>query len=96
MNLSYWLTFLIRPDQLKFVQAGVLTALFFYCVATNRCRTLADGLRWMCVALAVFIPLNVLVDGYFYLTLLLMVLLYLCAENGWWHGQDEVAALRSS
>ena len=95
MNVSYWLTFFIHPDQLKFVQAGLLTALFFYCVVTDRCRTLADGLRWMCVALAVFIPLNVLVDGYFYLTLLLVILLYICAENGWWSERDEVPVLTS-
>lgn len=84
INLSYWLTYLIRPDQLKWVQAALLTALFGYCWWKKRCVTLADTLRWMCVALAVFIPLNVLVDGYFYLTLLLMLMLFVCAANEWW------------
>ncbi len=84
INLSYWLTYLIRPDHLKWVQLAVLTILFGYCFFAGHCKTLPDTLRWMCVALAVFIPLNVLVDGYFYLTLLLMLLLYLCAVNDWW------------
>lgn len=94
INLSYWLTYLIRPDELRWVQAVVLTALFAGCFALQRCRTLVDTLRWMSIALAVFIPLNVLVDGYFYLTLLLLLLLYLCAANGWWpQGVDREDAV---
>lgn len=84
MNASYWVTYLVRPDQLKWVQLGVLTALFSYCVAKKRCGDLQDTLRWMCVALAVFIALNVLVDGYFYLTLLLVLLMYTLAATGIW------------
>ncbi len=84
MNLSFWLTYLIRPAQLRWVQAIVLSTLFVLSVWRGACRSLCDTLRWMAIALAIFIPLNVLVDGYFYLTLLLMLLLYLCAANGWW------------
>ncbi len=84
INLSFWLTYVVRPDQLKWVQATVLVALFFYCFHSRRCANLVDTVRWMACALAVFIPLNVLVDGYFYLTLLLLLLLYTCLANGWW------------
>ncbi len=84
INLSYWLTYVIRPDMLKWVQLIVLTAMFAYCIYQRRCDTLADALRWMSIALAVFIPLNVIVDGYFYLTLLVFLLLYTCAVSGWW------------
>ena len=88
MNLSYWLTFLVRPDQLKWVQLAVMTVIFVYCVMRQRCRTLVDTLRWMSVALALFIALNVLVDGYFYLTLLLLLLLFTCAAIGVWPQSD--------
>jgi hypothetical protein len=90
INVSYWLTYLVRPDQLKWLQAAVLVGLFVSCWITGRCSTLADTLRWMCVALALFIPMNVLVDGYFYLTLLLMLLLFVCFANGWCREAGEV------
>ena len=89
INLSYWLTFAVRPDQLKWVQAVVLVGLFGWCCWRGRCTTLADTLRWMCCALALFIPLNVIVDGYFYLTLALVLLLFVCAESGWWQEPKE-------
>ena len=84
INLSYWATYLVRPDQLKWVQLGVLSALFVFCIAGGRCRTLEDTLRWMGAALAIFIALNVLVDGYFYLTLLLLLLMYTLSAEGLW------------
>ncbi len=84
INLSYWVTFLVRPDQLKWVQLVVLTAVFGYCVVHSRCGTLADTLRWMSVGLALFIALNVLVDGYFYLTQMLLLLMYTLAASGIW------------
>ena len=98
INVSYWLTYLVRPDQLKWLQALVLVGLFGYCCAKERCASLADTLRWMVVGLAVFIPMNVLVDGYFYLTLLLMLLLYVCVANEWWrepHRSTEMTAARA-
>ena len=88
MNLSYWVTFLVRPDQLKWVQLAVMTGLFVYCVLKGRCRTMADMLRWMSVALVLFIMLNVLVDGYFYLTLLLLLLMYTFAAIGLWPSKE--------
>ncbi len=89
INVSYWLTYIFRPDQLEWLQAVVLVGLFGYCWFKGRCATLEDTLRWMSVALGVFIPMNVLVDGYFYLTLLLLLLLYLCVANGWWRGAGK-------
>ena len=89
INVSYWMTFLIRPDQLKWVQAGALVALFGICIAREYCRTLTDTLRWMCCSLAIFIPLNVIVDGYFYLTLALMLLFFVCAAEGYWDQGPE-------
>ena len=84
LNLSYWVSYIVRPDQLKWVQLAVLSVVFFYCISKGRCRTLEDTLRWMCVALAIFIALNVLVDGYFYLTLLLLLLMYTLSAEGLW------------
>ena len=84
INVSYWVTYFVRPDQLKWVQLGVLSGVFVFCIVRGRCRTLEDTLRWMCAGLAIFIALNVLVDGYFYLTLLLLLLMYtLSAEELW-------------
>ena len=84
INLSYWVTYLIRPDQLKWVQLSVLSVLFGFCVFRRRCQTLTETLRWMSGALALFIMLNVLVDGYFYLTLLVLLLMYTFAVTGIW------------
>ena len=84
MNLSFWATFLIRPDKLLRLQAVLMIAIFLYCVARKRCQDLVDTLRWMIVALTVFILFNVLVDGYFYLMLLVPMLVFTCAANQWW------------
>ncbi len=95
INLSYWVTFVVRPDHLKWVQLAVLTALFGFCVIKGRCCSLVDTLRWMSVALAIFIALNVLVDGYFYLTLLLLLLLYTFLATGVWPDPVEIGSPRS-
>ena len=101
INLSYWVTFLVRPDQLKWVQLGVMTLLFCFCMIRGKCQTLVDTLRWMSGALALFIALNVLVDGYFYLTLLLLLLMYIYAATGIWPdpsdsiGPDVLAAVKT-
>lgn len=84
INLSYWVTYLIRPDKLLRLQAVLMVAIFVYCVARKCCATLEDTLRWSIVALTVFTLFNVLVDGYFYLMLLVPMLLYTCVANGWW------------
>ena len=84
MNLSYWVTYLIHPDKLLRLQAALMIVIFLYCFAKKRCATLEDTLRWINVALTLFIMLNVLVDGYFYLMLLVPLLIYTCIANGWW------------
>jgi len=38
----------------------------------------------MIVALATFVLLNVLVDSYFYLMLLVVVMVYVSVANDWW------------
>jgi hypothetical protein len=84
INLSYWATYFIHPDHLLRLQAALMVAVFLYCFVTGRCKDLADTLRWMIVALATFILLNVLVDGYFFLMLLVVVMVYVCVANDWW------------
>lgn len=84
INLSYWMTYLIRPNKLLTLQATLMIVIFLYCVIRKGCTTLEDTLRWSIVALTVFILFNVLVDGYFYLMLLVPMLLYTCVANGWW------------
>lgn len=84
INLSYWLTFLVSPGHLLRVQALLLVGIFLYCCMRDRCRTFADTLRWMLIGVTTFILLNVLVDGYFYLMLLIPLLIYTCVANGWW------------
>ena len=88
------MTFVVRPDHLKWVQLAVLTALFGFCVVRGRCHSLVDTLRWMSAALAIFIALNVLVDGYFYLTLLLLLLLYTFLVMGIWPDPVETEGPR--
>ena len=84
MNLSYWATYLIHPDKLLRLQAVLMVGIFGYCFFRGRCRDFADTLRWMSAALTLFILCNVMVDGYFYLMLLVPMLVYTCVANGWW------------
>jgi uncharacterized membrane protein len=84
MNLSFWATYFMHPDKLLRLQAVLMIAIFAYCFFKRRCITLEDTLRWIVLALAVFILFNVLVDGYFYLMLLVPMLVYTCIANGWW------------
>ena len=89
LNLSYWVTYVIHPDKLLRLQAVLMIAIFGYCFFRNRCGDFADTLRWMIIALTVFILLNVLVDGYFYLMLLIPMLVFTCVANGWWREPTE-------
>jgi hypothetical protein len=91
INLSYWVTYLIHPDKLLRLQAVLMIGLFGYCFFKQRCTTLEDTLRWIVFALAVFILFNVLVDGYFYLMLLVPMVAYTCIANGWWSAPAEPA-----
>jgi hypothetical protein len=92
MNLSYWATYIIHPDKLLRLQAVLMVAIFGYCLVRNRCADFTDTLRWMIVALTVFILLNVLIDGYFYLMLLVVMLVYTCVANGWWREPEATFA----
>jgi hypothetical protein len=91
LNLTYWVTYVIHPDKLLRLQAVLMIAIFAYCFFRNRCVDITDTLRWMIIALTLFILLNVLVDGYFYLMLLVVMLVFTCVANGWWR-EPEVAA----
>jgi uncharacterized membrane protein len=84
INLSFWVTYLLAPDKLLRLQAVLMVGIFLYCCVRGRCADLADTLRWMIVALATFVLLNVLVDGYFFLMLLVPILVYTCVAGGWW------------
>lgn len=70
-----------------------MVAIFVYCFTTGRCKELADTLRWMIVALATFVLLNVLVDSYFYLMLLVVVMVYVSVANDWW-AESTATSLR--
>ena len=83
MNLAFWASYVVRPVNLKWVQLAILTGIFCFCWARGKCADLTDTLRWMLVALTVFLLLNVLVDGYFYLMLLVPMLVYTVSANGW-------------
>jgi hypothetical protein len=96
MNLSFWATYVIAPDKLLRLQAVLMIGIFVYCFVRGRCTDFVDTLRWMIVALTVFVMFNVLVDGYFYLMLLVPMLVFTCVANGWWAEPDaspaEIAA----
>ena len=92
INLSFWASYVVRPSHLKWVQLALLSAMFSFCWARDRCGNLVDTLRWITLALVIFILFNVLVDGYFYLMLLVPMLVYTCVANGWW-GADEGSAV---
>jgi hypothetical protein len=84
INLSFWATYLIHPDKLLRLQAALMIAIFLYCVARGRCADFTDTLRWMIIALTTFVLFNVLIDGYFFLMLLVPMLVYTCVASGWW------------
>lgn len=88
INLSYWITYLVAPAHLQRLQAVLMVGIFGWCVWRRRCSTVADSVRWMVVALGLFIMTNVIIDGYFYLTWLVLGLAYVCVANGWWARPD--------
>ncbi len=93
MNLSFWATYVVRPSQLKWIQLVALSGVFIYCWVRGRCADLADMLRWMIAALIIFILFNVLLDGYFFLMLLVPMLVFTCVANGWWEAPGIVAEI---
>ncbi len=83
VNLSFWTATLVGPHHLQLVQALLLAVVFLASAATHSCRTFSGLLRSMAIALTVFILWNILVWGYFFLLLELLLLLYLAAANNW-------------
>lgn len=83
MNLAYWASYVVQASHLKWIQLAILSAIFFFCFVQRRCSNLEDTLRWISVAWIVFILFNVLLDGYFYLMLLVPLLVYTCVANDW-------------
>ena len=84
INLAYWVTYVIAPAHLQRLQAALMIGMFTWCVVKKRCVTSADTVRWMVAGLAVFLLFNVIIDGYFYLTLMVLALGYTCIANNWW------------
>jgi hypothetical protein len=84
INLSFWATYVIAPDKLLRLQAVLMIGIFVFCFVRGRCEDFTDTLRWMILALTTFVLFNVLVDGYFFLMLLVPMLVYTCVANGWW------------
>ena len=84
MNFSYWVTYLVPPSQLLHLQVALMVGIFVVVLFKRRCTSLEDTMRCSTLALTLFILCNVLVDGYFYLMLLVVLLCYLCIANGYW------------
>jgi hypothetical protein len=91
MNLSYWATYIIRPAHLLRFQVILMIGIFAFCFFCGRCVDLADTLRWIIVALTTFVLFNVLVDGYFFLMLLVPMMVYTCVTNCWWSEPSDRA-----
>lgn len=99
INFSYWAAALVGAQHLELVQFLILAAIFIRCAVTRSCRTLPQCLRWMAVSFTGFIMLNILVWGYFFLLLEVILLLYLLSTNGWLQESDQlqpVSAMRVS
>jgi uncharacterized membrane protein len=89
VNFSYWVGAVVGPRNLQVVQFCVLAGMFFYCVATRSCSTLTQCLRWMAISLVCFIMLNILIWGYFFLLLAVILLLYTISANGWLKDEED-------
>jgi hypothetical protein len=89
VNFSYWTVSLVGARHLQVVQFLALAGLFIYCVVTQSCRTLTQCLRWMAICLVAFIMLNILVWGYFFLLLEVILLLYVMSANGWFKAPEQ-------
>ncbi len=82
-NLSFWVMRVVGVRHLQLVQATVLALLFLWCLVKKKCATPVATLQWMSFALLLFVLLNALVWGYFFLLIGLMLLIYTLAANGW-------------
>jgi hypothetical protein len=84
MNLVYWIAHVVPPNHMQLVQMAALVSVFGVAVLKRSCRDAAGCLAMMMTAYLLFIMLNVLLDGYFYLTFLVLAIAYLCTVNSWW------------
>ncbi len=91
INLSYAAAAVVGSRHLAVVQGIVVGAWIAYSMARRSCRTPTRCLGQMCVALTLFVLLNILVWGYFFLLIGLLLVLYTFAGNDWLGGGDEVA-----
>lgn len=82
VNLSFFTAALVGPQHLALVQLVTLIAVFVVAMRAHACRSFAGTLRMMALALASFVLLNLLVWGYFFLLLELLLLLHLLAAEG--------------
>ena len=82
VNLSFAAATILGTAHLPLAQLVALALLFVGAVRTHACRTFTGTLRLMCLALTAFVLLNLLVWGYFFLLLELLLLLYLLSANG--------------
>ena len=87
INLAYATASVVGTRHLAVVQGMVVGAWIVYSVALRRCGTPTRCLGHMCVALTLFVLLNVLVWGYFFLLIGLLLVLYTFAANGWLAGE---------
>ncbi len=90
INLSYAAATLVGSRHLAVVQGMVVGGLLAYSMARRRCSTATRCLGQMSVALTLFVLLNVLVWGYFFLLIGLLLVLYTFSANGWLLGEDQV------
>ncbi len=91
INLSYWLAAAVGASHLQQAQTVVLAIVFLSCARRGCCQTFAGCLGSMSVALSAFILLNILVWGYFFLLLEMLLLLYVFVANGWLKGEPPAA-----
>ena len=94
VNLSFWLAALLGPRALQPVQLLVLAAVFLASAARHSCRTFPGLLRVLALALTAFILLNILVWGYFFLLIELLLLLFVASANGWLQTPPEPSLSR--
>ncbi|MFC6646810.1 hypothetical protein ACFQBQ_14720 [Granulicella cerasi] len=88
MNLAHWAAQVVTPEHLKAVQMAALVTIFGVAVFAKKCATAAGCLACMTTAFLAFIMLNILIDGYFYLTFLTLAMGYLFTANQWWRSPE--------
>ena len=83
VNLSFWLATLLSPRALQPIQAVLLAAVLLVCAVRHTCRSFTGLARSLAIALTAFLLLNILVWGYFFLLLELLLLIFVASANGW-------------